>query len=78
MSLFLGGSKDEGVADVNIVRQFLAGILAGGITSGTAITTMLQETALTAISAGEWLSIAIGGLTAAAAGWRTLLTEPKK
>jgi hypothetical protein len=62
----------------NVLRQFLAGVLAGGITSGTAVVTLLQDTLLTAISGGEWVSIGIGGFVAAAAGWKTLLTEARR
>ena len=62
----------------NVLKQFIAGILAGGITSGTAITTVLNESALAAVSAGQWLSIGIGGFIAAAAGWVTLLTKPEQ
>jgi hypothetical protein len=52
----------------NVLRQFLAGVLAGGITSGTAVVTLLQDTLLTAISGGEWVSIGIGGLTTVIVG----------
>jgi hypothetical protein len=60
----------------NTFRQFLAGILAGGITSGSSIVTLLLDTDLAMIADGQWLSITIGGFIAAAAGWKTLLTEP--
>ncbi len=61
----------------NVVKQFIAGLLAGGITSGSSVVTLLLDTDLAMIKDGQWLTIAIGGFVAAAAGWKTLLTESR-
>ena len=58
------------------VRQIISGVLAGGMASGTAIVSVLQEAALAQITDGQWVSIGIGGFIAAAAGWKTLLARP--
>ena len=61
---------------MNYVKELLAGLLAGLMAAGTATVTVLQEAALTEVGDGQWVTIAIGGFLAAAAGWRTLLTSP--
>lgn len=61
----------------NYVRQIISGLLAGGIASATAVVTALQETQLDAVTDGQWVTIGLGGFLAAAAGWRTLLANPK-
>lgn len=58
------------------IREMLAGILAGGMASGTAVVTALQETTLAEMTDGQWVTIGIGGFLAAAAGWKTLLARP--
>jgi len=61
------------------VREILAGVLAGGMASATAVATALQETALPEMTAGQWVTIGIGGFLAAAGGWKQLLSrQPKR
>ena len=62
----------------NIIKQFVAGILAGGIAFSTALAAILQNTEFSAISTGEWVTMGAGWFVAAATGWVTLLTDPKK
>lgn len=57
-------------------REVLAGVLAGSMAAGTAVVTALQETSLTDMSDGQWVTIALGGFLAAAAGWKALLSRP--
>ncbi len=60
-----------------LVRQAVSGLLAGAIASATAIITLLQDTVLSDVTSGQWVTIGLGGFLAAAAGWRTLLASPK-
>lgn len=59
-------------------RQAAAAGLAGLMAAGTATVTVLQDASLAAVTDGQWVTIGIGGFLAAAAGWKTLLTPPKK
>jgi hypothetical protein len=58
-----------------ITKQIVSGFLASAIAASTAIVTLLQDTPLIEITDGQWLTIALGGFLAAAAGWRTLLAK---
>ena len=62
----------------NGIRQFLAGLLAWGITSASVLGTLLLDVPVEAITDTQWWTTAIGGFLSAAAGWRTLLLEPRR
>ena len=59
-----------------IVREILAGLLAGGMAAGTGIVSVLQETPVAEVTPGVWITIGVGGFIAAAQGWKQLLSRP--
>lgn len=60
------------------IKEGLAGLLGGLITSATAVGTALQETALVDITPGQWVMVGMGGFIAAATTWKALLARPPR
>lgn len=60
----------------NTQRQVYSALIAGSLVAGTATIALLAESPIEAITLGQWVTIALGGLGAAAKDIKTLLANP--